>query len=184
SRMDFDDRGLADERDREHQPRHTVFAQELAADAGEGAAHDLDVHAFGEEWVRIVLQGRARQTLNRLDLGVRDGLGPAADPDEIGDPDDLQDSGAVDEGETGEAVAGKKWEGDFLAPILPPAPALGDGQERLDLSTHELIAHRLFVTRARPQHVPERREPLIVALMLESRVIRRGLHGSATGGII
>ena len=117
----------------------------------------------------IVLKSRARQALDRLDLGVRHRLGSAAGPDEVGDADDVQDAKTLDEGETRETIAGKEREGDLLAPVLPPAPALGNGQEGLDVAAHELIAHRFLVTGARSYHVPEGIEPLVAVLTVTVR---------------
>src|SRR5438094_5651621 len=169
SRMDLDDRGLADQRDGEDQAGHAILAQELAADTRERAAHDLDVHAFGQERMRIVLKSRAGQALDRRDLSVRHRLGSAAGPDEVGDADDVQDAKALDEREAREAIAGKERESDLLAPVLPPAPALGNRQEGLDFAAYELIAHRLFVTGARSYHVPEGIEPLVAVLTVRVR---------------
>src|SRR5204863_53975 len=63
--MDLHDRGLADERDGEHEPRHPIFAEQFATNPGERAADHLDVHALGQERMRIVLQRGVREPLDR-----------------------------------------------------------------------------------------------------------------------
>src|SRR2546427_8770959 len=55
-------------------------------------------------------------------------------------------------------LAGKEWEGDLLRPVLPPAPALDEGQEGLDVPLDQLTFNDLLVAGARPDHVPEHPE--------------------------
>src|SRR5439155_1124558 len=86
-------------------------------------------------------------------------LVPGADPTEgLGsadrDDDGRVDAEALEDGEAREAVAGKEWEGDLLRPVLPPAPALDEGQKGLDVPLDQLIFHDLLVAGARPDHVP------------------------------
>lgn len=66
--MDFDHGCLSDERHREHETRDAILSEELAANARERSANDFDLHAFGEERMRIVPQRRGHQPADAVDL--------------------------------------------------------------------------------------------------------------------
>jgi hypothetical protein len=159
--MDLHDGSLTDERDSEDEPGHAVLAQELTPNAHERAAHHFDVHALDQERVRIVLEGRSCEALDRFDLGVGHGLGTAAGADEVGHADHVEDPQALDEREAGEAIAGEERKRHLLATIFPPAPPLDDGQKGLDLATRELVTNRFLVTRAGAYDVPEGDTPRV-----------------------
>src|SRR5207247_9442758 len=148
-RVDLDHRRLTDQRDGQHETGDAILAQELAANPGERAADDFDVHALGEERVGVVLERGGRKPLDGVDLRVGNGLGRAAATDEAGDADDGQDAQPLDQREAGEAVTGKEWKGDLLPSVLPVTPAIDQWQEGLAFTLNVHGVDRLLVTGAR-----------------------------------
>jgi hypothetical protein len=107
--------------------------------------------------VGMGVEGQAAldEALDGLDLGVRDGLGPALHADEVDDAHSREDEEPVDGLEAGEAVAREERKLDPLAAVRPAAPAGPEGQEHLDPGPgQELLAHELLVSGARPDRVP------------------------------
>src|SRR5215467_3123010 len=157
--MDLDDGRLTYESHRQDQARDAILSKELAANAGQRAADDFDVHAFLEERMRVVLELRRHEALDCGELVFTNRLGPAVDRDEGRHPEHREHAETLDERKAGEAVAREEGQLDLLLTILPLTPGIAHGKKGVDVPLPQLIAHALLVAGPSLQRVPPRLAP-------------------------
>src|SRR5918995_4911010 len=153
-RVHLDADGLSNEIDREHEPRMRPLANQAPEHPLQRPVHHLDHRALLNEGARVVLQLARDQPADPVDLDVGDRRDVAVHRDDAHHARALEHGEPLSGIEAGEAVARKERPVDFLAPVLPAAPA-GDGREkRLEAVVLDLLAHDLFVPRTRPDSEP------------------------------
>ena len=129
--------------------------------------------------MRVVRKPAPDEPANGLDLVLEHGLGPSVHAHQLGDAVGANDTQALSQWKSGEAVAWEKWLFYFLHPVFPAAPALICGQEGLDAAGGQLAQDLLLVPRPCRHRIPSGRSEEIVVFHPFRRSIggrRRWIH--------
>src|SRR5687768_16149770 len=133
-----------------------TLADEAAHDAFQRTVLDLNHHALADQRTRIELEITVDESANAVNLVLRDGCRLSLERHDVDDASAFENGERFLFIEAREAVAGKQGPVDLLLTIFPAAPACNGWEERVEMLALDLVAHDLFMTRARPDGEPAR----------------------------